>query len=428
MSRTTTGWTALLLGLAAAGCGGADGGPDAAGGGVAIDIAPLDLPGVGAANWRLTVTSALDEAVWTRDLDSASYGDGAGSVSYVGPCDASDGANPHSVSVELLALATDEGEPLLAGADFRDPGVISRAVACAADRDTPVDFEITLARRAEQGFFDVAVSFRSVFCSAKLDCVDALLHEPDEDRGPTVVMAFACTSGAGAPTLLYLSEIALACVDADPGDGDALAPLTEVLSPAAADADGNQGAAPPLLFQWARYTTREQLPGVDKCYWNHALGLDLAAIGARRCTLSARGTASDVALADGALPEGAVWPVITWEVDVVGADGALCGANPLDGAGSGVTTGYYASPGDGQPPLSFAAERACAGPLQNGPILAQGFTCAGADDAVFRATRDGDDAPAVAVTVDGVPAAGPYALPAGASLVDGCCLDACCAP
>jgi len=397
---------------------------------VAVVIAPLDLAGIGDATWRLTVTNVQGDLVWTRDLLASRYGDGRGSIAYVGPCDASDGANPNQVGVELLALEDDQGQALTAPGDYRAPGLLTRQAVCAPDADVAVDFDVTLARRAEQGFFDVAVSFRDIFCSAKLDCVDAFLHRDDADRGPTVVMGFSCTTGDETPTALYLSEIELSCVDADPNDGTPLAPLVQRVSPATALTNGNQGAVPPLLFQWARYSTQEQLPGVDKCSWNHAFGLDLAAIGARRCTLTAVGSASDVPLVDGALPADATWPILRWQAEVLASDGTLCSNQALDAAGSGVTSGYYQAPTDGSPTLSFAAERVCTPqgpPFTDGTTIPFGFTCVAAPDAVFRATRDASEAPGVTVTVDGVPSNVVYTLPDGASLADDCCLDPCCA-
>ncbi|MFT7580424.1 MAG: hypothetical protein ACI9MR_002095, partial [Myxococcota bacterium] len=298
---------------------------------------------------------------------------------------------------------------------------LTKDVVCQENADVPVTFNVTLMRRAEQGFFDVAVNFRDIFCAAKLDCQDAFLHQPDGARGPTVIMAFACTTGDLTLTHQYLSEITLTCVDADPTDETSLATLTQRLTPASAQTDGNQGATPPLLFQWARYSVDEQLPGLDKCAWNHALGLDLAAIGARRCTLSATGTASDVPLVAGALPADAVWPVISWEAEILSADGSLCTNQALNAVDSGVTTRYELPRTDGQPALSFAAEHTCAGQVEE-PL---GFQCDDTGDTVFRATRV-DDAPAVAVTIAGVPSAEAYNLPAGTTLVSECCEDACC--
>ncbi|MFT7581754.1 MAG: hypothetical protein ACI9MR_003432 [Myxococcota bacterium] len=422
LNTTTAILCSLLLPLA--GCSNSEAPDNAPSTGVEITVLPLQLDGIIDATWRITVENAQSQTVWTEDVTSSQFGDNAGAISYVGPCDATPSANPNVVSLTLLSLVADAGgQPLTltAGTDYTDPGTLTRDVACVENADVLVTFNITLMRRAQQGFFDVAVNFRDIFCSAKLDCVDALLHQGDQGRGPSVVMAFACTTGDLTPTHQYLSEITLSCVDADPADETNLAPLTQRITPASAQTDGNQGAAPPLLFQWARYSVDEKLPGLDKCAWSHALGLDLAAIGARTCTLSAIGTASDVALVEGALPADAVWPVIKWEAEVVSADGSLCTNNALNAEGSGVVSAYEVPYTDGQPPLSFAAEHTCEGQVQE-PL---GFQCDDSGETVFRATRV-DDAPAVAVTIAGVPSAEAYKLPADMTLVQDCCEDACC--
>ena len=412
----------LVSGLLSSGLGACLRDDGAAPARLSVGVAPLGLAGVGEVVWDVTVESA-DGPVWQERVSSSRYGDGHGAFTYVGTCDAT--ANPHTVTVAVVSIADDTGRPLTSPSDWKDPGPLSREVDCAPNADTPVRFDVTIARAAQQGFFDVAVSFRDVFCSAKLDCDDALLHTGDT-RGPTVVMGFACTTGDASPTWLYLGDATLTCVDAQPGDGVALAPIVERLS-LATGGDGAQDPRPPLVAAWSRYTGREALPEVDKCYWNHAFGLDLAAIGDRRCTFEVVGTASDRELPGGVVPADATWPVITWSAEVVGEGGALCGPNPLDGDGSGVLSGYLPAPPPGAEHPSFAATLACAAPASErvGPI---GARCDGADDAVFRATTVDGDA-AVAVTVAGVPAARDYRLPAGAALEEGgCCLDYCCAP
>jgi len=309
--------------------------PSTGGANVAIAIAPLDLPGVTNADWRLTVTNGDDDVVWTRDIDADSYGDGAGSVSYVGTCDAD--APATTVTIELLDLydASSGATPIPAG-DYANPGPMSRDVTCVADADVPVDFDVTVARRALQGFFDIAVSFENIFCSAKLDCVDddgetlQLLHVPGGGRGDTVVLGFACTGGLGASTAtnLYLDDVVVTCgVDTatvDPSGGPGNLAAGDIVESGA-----------DLLFGAAVYRGEEQL-GAHKRYWNLALGFN----GGNGCTLTTRGTAYDGAFPELTTDPDTVWPVIDWDVELTNGSGTrICTTHEVDD-GTGVETEY----------------------------------------------------------------------------------------
>jgi len=298
---------------------------DTPGARVAIAVAPLSLPGITDATYTLSVTAGSD-TVWTRSITSSAYGDGGGSASYVGPCDASVGDNAVSLTVD--ALLGPGGTPITS---WNDPGTISRTVTCAANADTPVQFDITLARAANQGFFDVAVTFDDIFCSAKLDCADALLHNADGARDTTFVVAFACTTGSGSTTELHLAPPTLSC-----SDGTSLA-VDPTLGP------GNTDESNAHVYQVASYRGREGFGGIEKCFWNTAIGVDAATFtpgGGVSCTLSAKASASSAAWADGQTPEGQLWPYVDFSVQVV-SDGALvCANHPLDVDGSGVATAY----------------------------------------------------------------------------------------
>ena len=336
-----------LLCLAAAGCADAPatGGTDGAG--VAITIAPLDLPGVTNADWRLTVANGATALVWTRDISADAYGDGAGSVSYVGTCDAD--APATTVTLELLNLydAANGATPIPAG-DFANPGAMTRQVTCVADQDVPVNFDVTVARRATQGFFDVAVSFEDVFCSAKLDCVGddnqplQLLHRPGGGRDDTIVLGFACTGGLGASTAttLYLDHVVVTCgadtATVDPSGG-----------PGNVDAADIVDSGAELLFGAAVYRGDEQL-GFHKRYWNVALGFN----GGNDCALTTRGTAIDGAFTAFTSDPQTVWPVIDWDVTLTGPTGVLlCTTHEVNG-NNGVGT-EYTSIGTGEP-FAFA--------------------------------------------------------------------------
>jgi len=412
-----------LLALNSTGCD-TQSPPDEAGARIRLEVAPLSLPMVDNARYTIAVTNGLGQPVWSATIEANGFGDGQGSITYIGPCDASEPS--HTVTLTLDQLWDVERE-LFSPADYKNPGPIVRTnVMCSANADTLVEFNLTIMRSARQGFFDVAVNFDDIFCSAKLDCTNSLLHYVGDDartgRGPTAIVGFACTSGSdesgATPTLLYLSDLTLACVDPNPNDGDDLPAITQDISLANL-ADGQQGPASPMLYNLAAYLGQEQLPGLNKCYWNHALGLDLAAIGARECTLSATGTASGSAIAGGVVADNVVWPVITWSVKVKNADGTLCRNHGLDDDDSDVTTSYLTPGTDLRD--AFKARFECGNP----PAVEPGFACSGPTGSVFSAARTATGGAGVQVVANGLTSA-TFALPEGAKLVERCCLDACC--
>ena len=370
----------LLLALAAPVCFAAAcaGDPAAAPAGraLAITIAPLDLAGVVDATWTLTVKNESGATVWTRTITAGAYGDGAGSVSYVGPCDAdddpnADGAATNRVELALVALAGEDG-PLTAGVDFHNPAPaalpVARTGVCRADADTPVAFDVTIARRAQQGFFDVAISFDNIFCSAKLDCrrdsngdgqltaADAplaLLFDATGARATTVVLGLACTGGLGAAndTVLYRTPVTVSCAGGHsatvvPDAGQGLV------------AHGHTGTDP--LFAAAVYAGDELLAGFNKRYWNVALGL----AGGASCAVSAGATAKRGGFPSDTSPADSPWPVVRWSVPLTDGAGALsCTGHALD-AGAGVATGYETG-------VAFAARY----PFALGTALAPADSC-----------------------------------------------------
>lgn len=340
-----------------------------------IAVAPLSLPGVGRVCYDLRVTNAAGGAgqvVWSRGTpglnggagDSAAvcsdrFGSGAGGdVTFVGTCDADGpgGARVNSVTLwldglydEVLAYLAPSGD-----AGWQNPcpapGGCTLDVMCRANADTPVQFDLTILRQADQGFFDVAVSFEDVFCSAKLDCGESLLFHPvTAARIPTAVVALACTAGADAPdTVLLRDPIEVTC-GAD----------TLVIDPA--ERQGNlYGVGSPdpdpddAVDQVAVYAGAEALlcagQPCRKVYWNVALGLDPTVGGCRLSTMATAGTAAS--FTDGETPANATWPTITWDHALTGPTGGLaCSSHPLNGAPTGVSTGYT----DVGTPHTFAA-------------------------------------------------------------------------
>jgi len=312
--------------------------PDGPAGQLAIEVAPLSLSGLTDAHYVLTVhngPNGTGEVVWTRAITSQGYGDGAGSASYVGTCDAMTGTN--TVTLELSALYDSDGE--IPTGTYMNPTPIQREVSCVANQDIAVQFDIALARRAQQGFFDVAVQFEDIFCSAKLDCENPdesdldLLHVPGGGRDMTVVLGLACTADVDGTTFLYLDDLVIDC--AGETEDVRVSPVGQGnVTPTA-----NPGG---YLFGASIYRGVEGLAG--KAYWNISLGLDEATFGHNgSCTLTTRATASSTPFPQEPqgfpLPAGSVYPVIDWSVELSDADGRVCTTHEID-AGAEVATHY----------------------------------------------------------------------------------------
>lgn len=97
-----------LLGVLAlatlAACSGSAPPPAPAGPALDVRIAALSLTGVADVVWDLEVVNGLGAPVWQRRITSTGHGDGAGSASYVGTCDAGPGAAENTVRVWVVGL------------------------------------------------------------------------------------------------------------------------------------------------------------------------------------------------------------------------------------------------------------------------------------------------------------------------------------
>ncbi len=229
----------------------------------------MTLPSIGKVCYDIEVTNGPDKSgdtVWSKgtpglndgtpDTDavcSTQYGnDGGGDITYIGTCDAdgqddpsdADGERTNSVTIWFDGIY-DDG---LAYIDptgpngWRNPCVDAEGdeigctlnVLCEENADALVEFNFTVMREANQGFFDIAVNFGDIFCSAKFDCsteIDGacsgpggtcttgeladglttcdtnadcraqadinLLHDAAGERAKTFVLGFACTAGPG---------------------------------------------------------------------------------------------------------------------------------------------------------------------------------------------------------------------------------------
>ncbi|MFO0747346.1 MAG: hypothetical protein U1F43_17015 [Myxococcota bacterium] len=317
------------LAVMLAGCGSAEPGPR-----IAISIQPLQLDGVENACWSLSVVNGATPPATVVALDPVcadTFGDGTGGITYVAPCDASPGAELHRVTLRLRALYGPGGVALT---DWVDPGPLVRDARCVANADTAVTFDVTVARSARQGFFDVAVAFDDIFCSAKVDCVDPdtgsmlqLVPRPDGERGDSIVIGFACTGGPdeAEATHLYLDPPALVCAD-----GRAAVPL-DVVGHALPVVNG---VSP--LFGAMVFAGREALAG--KVYLNVALGF----AGGRDCRLVGRATATSGTFTDYTTPADTIWPWIDFDVRVTDGAALVCSQHPLDGLAphAGVASRY----------------------------------------------------------------------------------------
>lgn len=421
------------LALAAGACGKDEGGGD--GPGLAITVKPLQLNGIAEVVYGITVKRNGGQVVWAKtDLASTQFGDGAGGLAYVGPCDGSEGSNPHTVELVIQSITEVGGQP----ASFQNPAPEGSPVVvtanCQPNRDMPVVFNLTVMREANQGFFDIAVNFSDIFCSAKFDCVDAqggdmdLLHNPTTgQRDQTVVMGFACTSGAAqqaggtSQTWLHLTDVHVECTEPE-----TVPPVVTSYTIDPSIGEGNIGEVNPIFFQVGDYRDQEELTPYDKCFWNMAFGVN-EGIDAANCTLVAQGTASDESWdraddaeqGDGWSPADTVYPYIEWRIPLTDATGNVsCGQHPMNGADGRVSTKYTPMSG-----AKFTHEWQCGSDV----ITTEKVSCSanvtgiGGSSVSFTQTPDG-----VTVAFGAAPGSQTYKLPAGYGEITDCCLNPCC--
>ena len=368
---------------------------------VSISTQPLTLQGVEDACYTLEVRNDVGETVWSLGhVCATQYGDGVGSITYIGTCDATDndgvdGAK-NTVTLTLENLYTAPANPADYGVNAVDDGewenpcsqyadgsevdpngdghpACTQTFDCVENADVAAPFDITVVRSANQGFFDVLVDFEDVFCSAKVDCADELLFNPaTSQRDETAVLAFACTAGENADTHLYLSDVYIACTKGfgfynvtslDPSAGFGNIGETASMEDGYGAGIGLGSDVTPgdvVVNDYAIYAGTEQLDPYNKAYWNIALQVNskelfdpfLTGEGnpttGRKCYLNAWGTASDGPLDDAATHPDAVSPYVHFMVPLNGgpvdnpSKTLDCTNNGLDDNEtlSGVTTEY----------------------------------------------------------------------------------------
>ncbi len=346
-----------------------------------VRVAPLDLPGVGDVCFDITVYNAPGgsagggDIVWSTGtpglgggatsgaICSRNYGNGAGGdITYIGPCDAqgTNGSRMNSVTLWVDGIYDTSTTPALIAPDsdngWRNPcgvdnGGCTLDVLCSENEDTLVAFNLTVMRQANQGFFDVAVNFEDIFCSAKLDtCYEGdrpieLLYGDDATRDWTAVFGFACSAGMGdVDTNMLYGPIEVTC-----------GTTTFTLDPKVAAGNAHtESGTPTRRLNYGVYRGVEDLAcgggaagTCNKLYWNVALDLaDLAGLGP--CTLSLTATANDAneGFAAGApTASGLMWPYIDATVELTrpgtgGVVAPFCQRHPLDVGASLVKTVY----------------------------------------------------------------------------------------
>ena len=323
----------------------------------AVAVAPLELTTIDDVCYGLTVRTATD-TVWSKSgLCASRYGDGTSALTYIGTCDADAGQHEVQLVLESIVAGGETLDDQLSGnpPDFNNPcpapaGCVLPAT-CEENADTLVEFNLTVLRRAEQGFFDIAVNFDDVFCSAKADCADddgpiALLHNPrtDGERDQTLVLGLTCAGGADADTQLHWLDAAIVC-------GATRYDLLAALSSGEQGLQGPIGGPDSLVFEHAYYFGEQALAPYLGLYSNIAVGLDTRWLGNAAhtsCRLEASATVSDGPLEDGHTPAATRYPMVTWSIALNEGSQLVCTQHPLDG-GNGLATDYTAIDTEGAP-------------------------------------------------------------------------------
>ncbi len=373
---------AWVIGAAAFGLGGCAQGPQNTadnfgydGTGIQVSIAPLTLDSLADACYSFSIVNGMNQLVVARGPQSPAatasdntansvcasrFGNTAGGdISYVAPCDAD--APDHTVTLWVDALcSTASGNATgwgTTGTQYqRGNGICAQIqnyvnpcpagcalnVTCQENADTPVTFNFTIMGQADQGFFDVAVNFDDVFCSAKLDTCNTagdavlLVFDDDGNRMDTVVLAVACTAGSGdVDTHLTHTELQVGC---DDGAGSTIGGAI----PTALTQEGNFEVN---NLNGAAYFGTEQLPNANKVYSNFAFGIPVGFT----CDIAWQVIPSNGPFVQ---PGGAntysSFGYVDFNAQNVtrGSDG--CREDKLDGDGSAVTT-VYSSTEDAEP-------------------------------------------------------------------------------
>lgn len=214
---------ALCLATMWAACGGSapgDGSLDPSESGrLRVQVSPLqhasdEFVPIASATYDLVVSYLEDDGTWKSvvtedDIGSQTIG---GGLVFVSPCQTyPDGSDrPGQVEVTITGLFDADGAPLL-DAELPPPQVA--LFVCKLERDVGVTLRFTVMRSANRGFADVSVELDDVFCSAKFDCVPALLRDESGVPRPTFVTGLSCHGAA--PDTWITMDAELVCFDDD---------------------------------------------------------------------------------------------------------------------------------------------------------------------------------------------------------------------
>jgi len=175
------------------------------------------------AVWQLSVVNgdAPPARVWEQDISSSWFGDGAGSASFVGPCDGDPAAADNTLTIALdgvfgtgVSRGTGYFDPIVPTSEPLElwpPPPLSRTERCMKNTDRNLVHELTVARVDRSGD-GVAARFAGLTCEAGWTCPEAGVSDLPS-------LTWSC-AGETTPTLLF-DDITLTCDGRAPATFDA---------------------------------------------------------------------------------------------------------------------------------------------------------------------------------------------------------------
>ncbi len=134
-----------------------------------VSVSPLPLPPLHGRidyNLGLRVVGPVGQRVMdTSDLEASRYGDGAGSVAYVGTCAPGD----NRVGIDVHDVGVGGGG---APEGLVEPAMVSVAVACEEDQDVRLDYAFELATMTKEDAGRTALAFSDIRCETRRTCSD----------------------------------------------------------------------------------------------------------------------------------------------------------------------------------------------------------------------------------------------------------------
>jgi hypothetical protein len=433
-----------LLVLATA-CQSEDSSPGNAG--FRIEIAPLGLEantqvcydlevsGPGGVLWRRgdreTTFAGHDQsppydgtpgAPDTDALCSTQFGNGSlGSITFVGTCDASGDIDPDRPGTQNeIAIWVDgvyPGSPPPSDSTvsperygWQDPCPEGCRIEadCLENVDTPVEFNITLLRQLDRGFFVASTNAGNrIFCSASFSTCDGtapnlLLTGRDADPDPTVALAIDCQvePGANAPEFFFNAPV-VTCTDADPTTTDS---TFEIAMTCGAGISGSTSEGVQIEY----LIGNEGLPsgcGVApspacvSALGSLAINLSTLPPG-KECSLSIEAAVAEqgIFVSGEPPPATSLFPYITLTTPLTGPNGEfLCTRHQLNSNESPLKTVYrgpIAGPQDQIQPMCVSFDAGDAAMSNTGacpPVQCEEFVRASCSDGVMNGDETGTD-------------------------------------